>query len=126
VYRVFLLLAILQVVYVLPLVVVLGAAIRLMFGLNSNRMRMAAALLLALPQSAMVQFGPSVMFGPPGTGTGATAIVFYATLALTAAGCVFWWLARRGIPAGRYWIEALLVVAVSAFQLFSVDNWIAH
>jgi len=124
-YQVFLLIGMLFGVYFLAQVLALSAAIRLVFGLSSNRLKMAVALLLALPQTAVVMLGPSGLLGPMTDPSSTAALVFYASLIATLAGWVFWWLARRGLKDGHYWIEAVLVAAVIALQLITVNGWIA-
>jgi hypothetical protein len=124
-YKVFLLIGMLFGIYVLAQTLALSAAIRLVFGLNSNRLKMAAALVLALPQTAAVMFGPSGLLGPMTNATSTAALVFYATLLPTLAGWVFWLLARRGLKDGHHWIEAVLVLAVIGLQLLTVNGWIA-
>ncbi len=126
-YKVFIFLGLLILVYVLPYVVVISALIRLMFRLNTNPAKMILSLLLALPLVAMLQFGTPVLFPTPGHPPDTTAkILFWGALALTVAAGVFWWLGQRNLKLGRYWIEVVLFVGIAVIQLYSVDDWIAH
>ena len=125
-FRVFLLIFLLLAIYVLPQVLALSAAIRLAFGLHTNRLKMAAALVLELPAVAMVQSGRSPMFTRPDDWNTMLSILFTSSAAATLAGCFLWWVARRGLVVRRYWIEAILITAVIAYQFYSVDSWIAR
>ena len=126
-YKVFIFLGLLVLVYVLPYVVVASALIRLMFRLNTNPAKMILSLLFALPLIAALQFGTPVLFPSPGHQPDTVAkLLLWGALALTMVGSVFWWLGQRDLKVGRYWIEVFLFVGIAAIQLYSVDNWIAH
>ncbi len=123
--RVFVLIAMLLGQYVLTQTLVPSAAIRLLTGGHTNRWKMGAALVLALPQAAIVQLELVPQVTATIGWTPASLAVLGVSVALTLAGAVFWWLGRRGLENGRYWLEFALVVVVIGLQLYSVDNWIA-
>ncbi len=115
-------LLVLFVPYILPFVLVIGAGARLISAAYDNRMRMALALALGLPQCVLLLGGPKSMswgenIGPLAGGS----------IALTLAGAVLWIVEMARVGAHLAWLEPILVFAVAgAWIAFAPINWIAH
>jgi len=120
--QVVILLGLLFGVYILPVTLVSGAAVRLVFGLHGNFRTMALALVLGVPQSAIVMFTKNIN-NKHGFLNG---YGIYAVAALSLVGVYFWLTSSRGAKRAHYWIEPSLAVVVIIGFLLSVDNWIAH
>ena len=107
--------------FVLPPMLLVSSAIRLIFGWHSSRRDMGLALVLALPQSvqavARTDLKGTILYGEGPLWVG---------MGLTLAGVFFWLRAVRRTSGSYFALEAVLLVVVPIAQILTVNNWIAH
>ena len=112
---------ILLAVYVAPLTLVGGAALRTLAPrLSHARRTMGLAGFLGLAQTLVVLYWRSIMFADWQHGPLWLKLLLGACLILTGAGWVLWWRSMRGAA----WIEPVLALFIAAGWLMSVNNWI--
>jgi|GEM_PF-2971714 len=113
--------ALLLLFYPVPVTLVVASALRLVLRWGDGRGFLLLAGALALPQSYIILFLKTGIFGATLPG-----FVVVATGLATVAGLVFWGLAVRRGGMERYWLEPLLIVAATIYLLLAVPSWIAH
>ena len=105
--------------FVVPYVLVLSAAIRLLFRLTRSRRDLLLALVLALPLAAGVIVAAKTRISVP-------EWALLAAGGATLLAGFFWLRAAARDPLRHGWIEVLAGIGVVAAWIASVDSWIAH
>ncbi len=110
--RVLVALAFYTTAYILPLVLALGAAIRMALRWHSSWRLISAALLAALPQAYLISTGAS------------QNIAFFIGTALTVIGAILYIFATRGHRSGpRPLLEIALLLVVLVYTVVNV-SWV--
>lgn len=114
-------LAIVFVIYVLPIVLFIVCIIRLVFNLGTRKWLILAGVF-SLPLSVLVLTTKVKPF----TLTTDNAAV-YGSAALTLAAAVFWFIAAVKPRKGKYWLEAVTLALTSIFwitYMITTTKWI--
>jgi len=117
------LLAIVFIIYVLPIALVLVCAIRLIFNLGARKW-LALGMVFSMPQSFLLLATTIRPFTFTMNNAG-----LYGAIGLALGAVVFWFMGTIKSRGEKYWLEGVAFSLISIFWLIYMlitTNWIVH